>query len=175
MTPHQNIITIAALLCTLLVAVRAANPTLITRLCGATSAPGACTRCIKSQSPPPQNEQDVVFSLLYCAYLDTQKLETDTKNAIDESTDETTRSALEQCNSLILNLISENGILKFKVGKKEYSQAKSDVDGYINNEIKGCSKLLGAPGVTIPPKVSSGLFSLTSDYGITSQVLGLVH
>ncbi|KAK9747682.1 hypothetical protein RND81_02G008600 [Saponaria officinalis] len=175
MTPHQNIIIIAALLCAS-VAVQAANPTLITRLCGETSAPEACTRCIKSQPPPPKNEQDVVFSLLYCAYLDTQLLETDTKNAIDsESTDQTTRSALDQCNSLIINLISENGILKFKVRKKEYSQAKSDVDGYINNEIKGCSKLLGATGVKIPPKVFSGLFSMTSDYGITSQVLGLVH
>ncbi|KAK9747680.1 hypothetical protein RND81_02G008300 [Saponaria officinalis] len=176
MTPHQNFITIAALLCTLLLAVQAANPTLITRLCGATSAPEACTRCINHQPTPSIDERDVVLSLLDCAYLDLLSLKIDTKHAIDsESTDETTRSALDQCNQLILNLISENGILNFKVGKKEFSLAKSDIDGHMSDEIKGCYRLLGAPGVTIPPKVFSGLFSVTSDYGITSQVLSLVH
>ncbi|KAK9747684.1 hypothetical protein RND81_02G008700 [Saponaria officinalis] len=152
------------------------NDQQIDKLCGATFAPTVCASCIKSKIGPNITDVNIIASMLQCADDDANKLYYDTRKIVDDIlTDDTVRYALQFCRALFNNVLMNGGKLRQLISDGKIDDAKSSIDGFIFQKLEQCNQIIKQYGITIPPKVFSGMFTVESDYKISFQLMSSVH
>uniref|UniRef100_A0A803LFH5 Uncharacterized protein n=1 Tax=Chenopodium quinoa TaxID=63459 RepID=A0A803LFH5_CHEQI len=145
-------------------------------MCGATFAPNVCISCINSDGRGAQTEGDVIQEMLGCGDSDALRLEQDVNKILDDvQTDPKTRTTLFSINPLIQAIISAGGTVQVQAAQRRFNDARSTITNVIFPKLGACNSAFSAAGVSIPPPVFSGLFSVEADYKLSDQLIASVR